>query len=379
MKNYGPAWIEVDLDVIRQNVVSCQSFLKTKLLAVVKADGYGHGAIEVAKIMEEEAVDYLGVATIFEALELRKHNIKMPILVFGITPKSFLSEAIENGITLTVTDLASAQNIERLGRELKKRPKVHLKINTGMNRLGFPANNIQEMVCLCKMDLNVEGIYTHLALADTPDEKPTLDQAQLFSKVLEALEAKGIHFSIRHLANSAAMMRNDAYHLDMVRAGGILYGHFCLGHFMKVPPFEVNRALSIKAVLSHINDVEQGQGVSYGWLYHAPSKKRIGVLPIGYTDGIDRRNTNQTSFILNGKRVDQVGLICMDQMMIDVTDVPCEVGDVVTLLGDEISLEERAGDAGIGKSELFAGIGRRLPKVYFVKGTYKKVVNYLLQ
>jgi alanine racemase len=382
MTIYGPAWLEVDLDVIRFNIKSCKSYVKAKLLAVVKADAYGHGAVEVARIMEEEGVDYFGVATIFEAIELRNHGIKIPILVFSITPKNFIREALLNDITLTVSDLEMARYIEFEGIKVKIMPKVHIKLNTGMNRLGFSCDDINAIESVTKMNLNVEGMFTHFAKADSPEFSDTDNQAKKFNDVSEELSRRGVTIEIKHISNSAAMMRASKYDLDMVRAGGILYGHFCLKHFMDKPPFEVKRAMSIRAVLSHINEVQADEGVSYGWLYKTDKPSRVGVLPIGYTDGISRRNTNQTSFLLNGKRVNQVGLICMDQMMIDVTGINCEPGDIVTLLGkdqDEISLDERARDAGIGKAELFAGIGRRLPKVYFVEGHYKKILNYLLQ
>lgn len=381
MNIYGPAWVEVELEAIRRNVQSCQNYINTKLLAVVKADGYGHGAVMIAKVMEEEKVDYLGVATIFEGLELRKHGIKMPILVFQDTPLQFIDQGVLNDLTLTVSSIECARHIEFIGQKLSKLPKIHVKLETGMTRLGFSCTCVDHIESVCKMKLNVEGLYTHFAMADSLDFEHTDEQAKKYMAVVDQLNDRGITFNIKHVSNSAAMMRTSDYHFDMVRAGGILYGHFCLGHFVDTPPFEVERAMSIRSVLSHINDVKAETGVSYGWLYKTEKPASIGVLPIGYTDGISRRNTNKTSFLLRGQRVKQVGLICMDQLMIDVTDIRCEVGDVVTLLGcdgDEITLNERAGDAGIGKCELFAGIGRRLPKVYFKNGNYFKTINYLL-
>lgn len=386
MKYYGPAWVEVDLETIRNNINACQLFLrgKTKILAVVKADGYGHGAVEVAKVLEEELVDYLGVATIFEALELRQNGINMPILIFGYTPNDFVKDAIKADITLTIYNYEMAKHIAEEGQELGIVPVVHMKVDTGMTRLGFKDDDesVLEIKHITKLKLDVEGLYTHFAKADSSDLTDTHIQAKRYLEFIDKLDSEQITFAIKHICNSAGTMVLPEYHLDMVRVGGILYGHFCLGHYLENPPFEVSRAISIKAVLANIIEVAPDTGVSYGWLYKTNRRSRIATIPIGYTDGISRNNSNQTSFLLNGERVNQVGLICMDQMMIDVSDVDCHIGDVVTLLGvdrEEITLNERAGDAGIGKCELFAGIGRRLPKVYFVKDTYKKNVNYLLQ
>lgn len=390
MNIYGPAWAEVDLDAIAHNSKEVKKFVlnnkkDTKVLAVVKADGYGHGAVEIAKTMSENGIDYFGVATIFEALELRKGGIEKPILNFSYTPDNCIEVAVKNHITINVYDYNMAKKIEEAGLKLGIIPKIHIKIDTGMARLGFLPNDnsIDEIEKITKLKLHVEGIFSHFALADSKDKENTIKQADKFIWVLDELEKRNITFEIRHICNSAAMMELPQYYFDMVRAGGILYGHFCLLHYMDKCPFPIKQALSIRAVLSNFNEVEAGTGVSYGWMYTTDKKSVIGTIPIGYTDGINRKNTNNAEFLIKGKRVKQVGLICMDQMMIDVTDIEdLKIGDIVTLLGRDgeevITLEERAKAASIGKCELFAGIGRRLPKVYFKGGKYYSTVNYLL-
>lgn len=390
MQRNDPAWIEVDLDAIKFNAENVVEFVrgnnsKTKVLGVIKADAYGHGAIEVAKIMIESGINYFGVATIYEALELRNSGIKdFPILNFSYTPPAFYEKAIKNNITMTVYSYEMAKEINKIGQEIGIIPKIHIKVDTGMARLGFLPNekNIEEIIKIKNLNIKVEGIYTHFAMADSQDKVHTHNQAKVFMWILDELKNRGVEFEIRHMCNSAAMMEFLEYYLDMVRAGGILYGHFCLMHYMQKSPILVKQCLSIKALLSNYNEFEGNTGVSYGWFYKTNDTQVIGTIPIGYADGISRKNTNNAEFLIKGKRVNQVGLICMDQMMIDITSIEApKIGDVVTLLGKDgeeiITLEERAKAASIGKCELFASIGRRLPKLYFKGNEFYKKISYL--
>jgi len=386
---YGSAWEEVDLDVIKSNTKNVANFVheknsKTKVLAVVKADGYGHGAVEVARTMED-IVDYFGTATIFESLELRKEGINIPILNFSYIPQKFLEQAVKNNITITTYDYEYAKLIEFYGEKNGVLPKIHIKVDTGMSRLGYlptdeAANEIEK---ICSLKLNVEGIFSHFAKADSPEKEATKMQAKRFFDFIKELEFRKLNFEIKHICNSAAMMEFPEYYLDMVRAGGILYGHFCLGHYVEKSPIEVQRALSIRTILSSKKTVDANTGVSYGWLYTTERESIIGAIPIGYVDGISRKNTNNAEFLINGKRVKEVGLMCMDQMMIDITEIDdAKIEDVVTIIGrdgeEEITLEERAKAGATGKCELFAAIGNRLPKVYFKNGEYYKTLNNLL-
>lgn len=390
MKNYGPAWLEIDMDALAFNMRNTKNYVtntstSTKVLAVVKADGYGHGALEASKIFMDNGADYLGVATIFEALELRKKGIsEFPILNFSYTPENYYVEAVKNNITLTIYTYDMALRLSEIGEALAIKPKVHLKIDTGMSRLGFlpTPENIEVIAEISKLHLEIEGIYSHFATADSSDKKNTHNQAVKFQNFIDELEKLNINFDIKHICNSAAMMELPEYHFDMVRAGGILYGHFCLLHYLNKSPFEVRQALSIRALVSNVNILEPDTGVSYGWFYKTSGVEKIGTLPIGYTDGINRKNTNNAEFLIKGERIKQVGLICMDQMMINLTNIDdVKIGDVVTLLGSDgnehISLEERASAASTGKCELFAGIGHRLPKVYFKDNQHYKTINYL--
>lgn len=389
-KIFGSAWEEVNLDVIEKNAKNVMKYVhkrnkNTMILAVVKADGYGHGAIEVARAMEN-SVDYLGTASIFESLELRKNNVKIPILNFSYIPKDFLEEAVKNDITITTYDYEYAKIIEKYGIENNVLPKIHIKLDTGMTRLGYlPTDeSLDEIEKICKLEIEVEGIFSHFAKADSQEKSATKMQANKFIDFLKKLKNRGIDFKIRHICNSAAMIEFPEYYFDMVRAGGILYGHFCLGHYVEKCPINVNRALSIKSILSSKKTVSAGTGISYGWLYTSEKESVIGSIPIGYVDGVSRKNTNNAEFLIRGKRVKEVGLMCMDQMMIDISDIKdVEIEDVVTIIGrdgdEEITLEERAKAGCVGKCELFAAIGRRLPKVYFKNEKYYKTVNYLIK
>lgn len=390
MKIHGPAWLEVEASALAFNVSSVMNHVKqhnekTKVLAVVKADGYGHGAVECARIMAETGVDYFGVATVYEGIELRTSGLEKPILVLGYTPEVFVEEAVVHDLTLTLYDIQMAYIIEGFGLKHGIKPKVHLKVNTGMSRLGFHpyADSVEEIYMIWQLQLDVEGIFTHLAMADSTKTDPTHQQIEKFNRLVSALEKRDVHIPIKHVCNSPGLMRYPEYHFDMVRAGGILYGHDCFSHIFDKGFLPVRQALSIRAVLANVIEVDEDTGVSYGWLYRTSNRQRIGTISIGYTDGISRRNTNKAEFLIHGKRVKQVGLICMDQMMLDLTAVPqAKMGDVVTLLGADkdhiISLEERAKAAGIGKAELLATIGRRLPKVYKKDGVLYHKINYLI-
>lgn len=370
------AWMEVDLDALASNARTVMNFVEgnnsnTKVLAVVKADGYGHGAVEVSRVFQREGIDYLGVATANEGIELRNHGITMPILVFGYVYDGLLEMCVLHNLTLTVYDLHRANLIEKIGIKHKRMPKIHIKVDVGMTRLGLPMTEANAKLIgeINAMQIDVEGIYGHFPLADSLDDAQTVIQAKAFETYVQTLREKGIDFDIVHLCNSAGMMRLKAFHFDMVRAGGILYGHYCLRHVILPEIISTKRAMSIRCRVANLIEVAAGRGISYGWKSITEHPSTIAALPLGYTDGIHRTNTNSTQFLCKGTWAKQVGLICMDQMMMDASFVDdVKIGDIVTLLGrdgdKEITLEMRAKDAGIGKCELFAGIGERLTKYY---------------
>jgi alanine racemase len=375
-------YVEIDLDCLIANYISVKSVLseKTKIAAVLKANAYGHGAIHVAKILIEQGVDMIAVACLPEALELRRRFEKTSLLIMGYTSDEYLHSAISNEITLTIMSLKQAQLISDIAGALGKTAKVHIKIDTGFNRLGIkPDENTRDLITgICKQkNLEVEGIFTHLALTNEESDKKQVD---LFMRVVRELEVQGIHIPMKHICDSIGMVRYPDYHLGLVRLGAILYG---------VNPTGVNKfmienkmPLTFKTRISQIKDIEAGEGVGYDYSYIAKEKRRIGTLPVGYADGYMRCLSNAGEVCVNGKRAPIIGKICMDQCMIDLSNMSeVKVGDEVILVGgtgeNSMPIMEVADRAGTNRNEVLSIISRRVPRVYLKGNKVIDVVDYM--
>ena len=362
------AWIEINLDAIEHNILELKSFVRpnTKILAVVKADAYGHGSSMIAPTLLASGVDYLGVASIDEGMELRNNKFTCPILVLGAAPVWAFDYAAQNNISLS---LFLENHIEAADLTYKKtglKTKAHIKLDTGMNRIGVEkedaVNFIKEVQK--RESIELQGIFTHFANAET--EEKTKEQLSIWNEVLSQVNTEGL---ILHCFNTAATIsgyKEDKY--NMVRLGLALYGLVPdLPNFAKRTP-DLIPAMSLKARIINIHTAHKGSGVSYCHTYTTDKETTIATIPIGYADGVDRRLSNKIYGILNGEKVPQIGNITMDQMMFDISNVKANEGDVITLIGNDgkesISINDWANILGTINYELTCRLKVRLSRVY---------------
>lgn len=389
LSNVRPTWAEINLDNFKHNLteikkVTCST---AKLCAIVKADGYGHGAVEVAREALACGVSYLGVAFLDEAVELRENGITSPILILGFTPENQFDKILEYNITQTVYNINSAVILSECALKRNKKAKVHIKIDTGMSRIGFCPDTLTtaefKKLFLLK-GLEVEGIFTHFARADERDKSCTNGQFQIFTEVVNTIEEDNYKIPIKHAANSAGILQYPETHLDMVRPGIILYGLY--------PSDEVARSLislkpvmSLKTRVSNVKVLPKGRAISYGGTFITQRQSIIATLPVGYADGFSRLLSSKAQVLIKGQRAPVVGRICMDQCMVDITDVQesVSIGDEVILIGDDgnhrISAEEIAKLMGTINYEVVCGISKRVPRVYISGGKILKVKNILVK
>ena len=386
------AWAEIDLDNISYNIKNIRRLLPphTEIMAVVKADAYGHGVKEVAKTLAECGAQRFAVSMADEALQLRELGFGQPILVLGYTDPVRADELVAADITQSVFDIATAEALSAAAVRAGKKIKIHIKIDTGMSRVGFMSgyNAIKSVVEISKLPgIIIEGMFTHFAVADEPDPSFTLYQFNLFESMTEELNRIGIHIPVRHVANSAAIMDFPQTYLDMVRPGIILYGMYP-SETVDKSRLPLRHAMSLKANITLIKRIMPGDTVSYGRTFTAKREMAIATVPVGYADGYMRSLSNKGEMLVNGQRAPVVGRICMDQCMIDVTDIDGEVkvGDEVVIYGrqecgkysGEITTEEVAAKCGMINYEVSCIVGRRIPRVYIKDGKIVDIVSYIL-
>lgn len=375
-------WAEVSLDNIGYNLQEIKKSLDSemKICCVVKADAYGSGAVQVAKYLEKQNVDFLSVARIEEALELRKNNIKLPILCMGYIDISMIKEAIINNISLTVYNVNYAKEVDRFASLLNKKANIHVKIDSGMSRLGFLAlESIEPIKEIYKLNnLNIEGIYTHFAKADEKDKSDTLEQLNKFKFVIDKLNTLNINIPLKHVANSAAVLDLKDELFNMVRVGIILYGYYPSDE-VDMDNIKLKPCLKLKSTVTNVKIVDENVCVSYGYTYKTSEKTKIVTISIGYADGFNRIQHNPKVFI-NGYILDIVGRICMDQCMTKAPiDAEISVGDEVIVMDNDIpqlSAEEHARRNDTINYEILCMINRRVTRIYKENNkTYS--INYL--
>lgn len=377
------AWVEINLNNIGYNLNEIKKRLdeNMKVCCVVKANAYGCGAVEVAKYLQNNKVDFFAVARIEEALELRNNNIKLPILCLGYTDISMIKEAIQKDIAITLYDVKYAKAVNEIAKQLNKKTRVHIKLDTGMSRLGFLAEDaIEPIKEINKLDnIYIEGIYTHFAKADEKDKTTTKIQLSRYKKVIDSLENLNINIPIKHVANSAAILdlENDLF--NMVRQGIILYGYYPSDEVKK--DISLRPCLKLKSAVTNVKILDENVGISYGHVYKTSEKCKIVTVSIGYADGFNR-NQHNPKVSIKGRVLDVVGRICMDQCMVKAPlDMDIEIGDeVITMDNDikELSAEECAKRNETINYEVLCMINRRVTRVY--KDNDKEYsVNYLLK
>lgn len=363
-----PVWAEVDLAAIKKNVKEIKKCLKpeVKFCAAVKADAYGHGAVAVSRAVLSAGADRLAVAMLSEAIELRRAGFLVPIQILGYTPSHQAKPVVAYDIAQTVYCMDNARALSVAATEMGKKVKLHIKIDTGMGRIGIMPEEAGEFAAAVSAlpGVEVEGVFSHLATADAADKTYARDQFAKFQEALNRISAKGITIPLRHIANSAATLEMPEMQLDMVRPGIIVYGLWPSSEVAR--NIELTPAMRLNAQIAHVKDVASGTSVSYGRTYITETNRKIATLPIGYADGWTRLLSGKTSILVNGCRAPLVGRICMDQCMADVTEVPgVKPGDTVNLFGTpEIPADEIADALGTINYELVCMIGKRVPRVY---------------
>lgn len=366
-----PTVAEINLDAIASNLRQVRKLVgaDVKICPAVKADAYGHGAIPVSRALLDAGAEMLSVALVEEAIELREAGITAPILVLPCTFPDQIPEIIRHGITSTICDLTFAQELSRESEAAGKRAKVHIKVDTGMGRIGVqPQEALDFAREVSKLPgIEIEGVFTHFPCADEEDQTLTRGQTEFFRAITEALAAADVRIPIRHTANSGAILNVPESYFEMVRPGIALYGLY-EGAFAE-EQIEFKQAMTLKTKIIFLKEIQPGTTVSYGRSYRASRPTRVATLPIGYADGYSRGLSNKGTALLRGMRVPVIGRVCMDQTMLDVTEVPgVSVGDEVVLYGrqgeEQISIREVAQLIGTITYDVVCSVGKRVPRVY---------------
>ena len=380
MKNnkYYRVYAEINLDAIVKNVDNLMALTKenTGALAVVKADGYGHGDVAVAKAVAQKVTGY-AVATLDEAVNLRENGVKKPILVLGYVDPYEFDILVSHEITATVFDVETAQLLADAARVQKKQAHCHIKVDTGMRRIGLePDENgiaIVKQITALK-ELSADGIFTHFAASDETDKTSAEHQFKVFTDFTGRLEKEGIHFTYRHCANSAAVIDMPQVDLDMVRLGIAMYGMYPSDE-VKKEKVELFPALDLKSHITMVKEIPAGEKVSYGGTFTTTRTTKLATVSVGYGDGYPRALSSKGYVLVRGQKAPIVGRVCMDQMMVDVTDIENVTrADIVTLIGKdgdaEITVEEIAALAGTFNYEFVCDLGKRIPRSYYLNGEY---------
>ena len=365
-------WTEIDLSNLEHNYRALRAMLPQgcRFLGVVKADAYGHGAVQVARRLETLGAEYLAVACLDEALELRQARITTPILILGYTPTERAEALLDNGITQTVYDVEMARALSDAAAAAGKTLKIHVKADTGMSRLGWLCGGEDQSAAaeaiaqVCALPgLEAEGIYTHFANADG-DEDYTMLQFTRFLDLLEALKERGITFAIRHCAASAAALKFPCTHLDMVRPGIALYGHYPDPSCEGLDGPGLRPVMTLKTRVASVKTVPAGTPVSYGCTHVLDRETKLAALTIGYADGLPRLCSDKLEVLIGGQRAPIVGRICMDMCMADVTGLDVAPGDEVEVFGENLPIEDVAALAGTIQYELLCAVSPRVHRAY---------------
>lgn len=373
MKDYGRTAAYVHLDAVEENFEQMKRNLRegTRMFGVIKTDGYGHGAVPIAKRMEPKPYLFgFAVAAVSEAVELREQGIQKPILILGYTFPEDYERIVENEIRPAVVSFAMAKKLSEEAMRQNKTVFIHVAVDTGMSRIGFAdtresAEEILKISCLS--NLKIEGVFTHFSKADESDQTYTMTQLGRFEDFCEELSGLGLKGVLRHCSNSAALMQNPRANMDLVRAGISIYGIYPSGEVAR-EPVRLTPVLEWKAKVAFVKEIPAGTLVSYGGTFQAPAPMKVATIPVGYGDGYPRSLSNRGYILVQGKRAPIIGRICMDQFMVDVTGLDVQTGEEVTLIGEDggarITVDEMAALSGRFPYEFVCDIGKRVPRIY---------------
>ncbi|WP_291637363.1 alanine racemase [Clostridium sp.] len=384
-RHLRPVWAEVDLDKLAYNMREIRRVARSEnIIAVVKADAYGHGAIDVAPVLLQNGANRLAVAVLSEAVELRNSGIECPIMILGFTPPNLIDDILKYDIEQSVFSYEFAKELSKMAKEKNKVARIHIVVDTGMGRIGYLPNDesVGEVYNISKLpNISIEGMFCHFSTADEKDKTYTYGQVKKYDDFYEKLKEKKVYINMKHIANSAAIIDLPETHYDAVRPGIILYGYY--------PSEDVNKeninlkpVMTLKANIVHIKTLPPGEYVSYGRKYKTEKVCVIATLPIGYADGYTRLLFEKGKVILKGKFAPVIGRICMDQCMIDVTDIDgVKIGDEVILIGEDennkFTADTVAGLIGTINYEVICMIGKRVPRVYVKEGMVVNIRNYV--
>lgn len=379
-------WAQIDLDALKSNIKAIRKITSPKamVMAVVKADAYGHGAVECSKLLLENGADRLAVSCYDEAFQLRRAGISAPILILGASFDEDADGIVEHDITACVFSYGFAEKISQAAVKQNKTAKIHIKLDTGMSRIGYVSGVDDEKIAdeILKIasleNIEIEGIFSHFSTSDEADSSYTELQFSRFNTVCALLEVKGLHIPVKHIANSAAIIMYPETHLDMVRAGNILYGLYPSDEVDKTK-LPLKPVMTLKSRITMVKDLCENRGVSYGKMYITDSNTKIATVPIGYADGYTRMLNGKAKMLVHGQTVDVIGKICMDQCMINVTNVHnINTGDEVIVFGAEtVTADDMASWLGTINYEIVCMISKRIPRIYLSNGRTVKTLNYL--
>ena len=379
--NFDNTHVTIDLDAILSNFKAIHEKVGVPVLAIVKADAYGHGAIQVARQLEGHCAIF-GVSSMLEALELRKAKIQTPILILGQIPVSVFDLAIQENIRPTIFRYEDAAALSETAMKLGVEAPFHLAVDTGMSRIGFQVTEVEVCAEICRLPgIVAEGVFSHFATADCADLTKARLQAERFDAFDRALKDRGITIPVRHMDNSAGIINFDG-HYELVRAGIVLYGLYPSDE-VKMSALPLTPALEWSSRVTHVKTLEAGREISYGGVYVTTKPTVVATVPVGYADGYRRALSGKFYVLIRGKKAPILGRICMDQLMVDVTEIPgVTVGNRVVLVGRDgehtITVEEIAEAADTFNYEFICGISRRVPRFYRQNGKVVHQVHYLL-
>lgn len=385
IKDLRPAFLEINLDNIRHNYKKIRGHIgkNTEIMAVIKANAYGHGSVSIARELEEVGVNIFAVSILSEAIELRNAGIRSKILVLNYTPKSQFIRLLEQNISQSIYSYRDAKDLSDLAIKEGKEAHIHIKIDTGMNRLGFLVEDesIGEIEKISRLEgIRIEGIFTHFACSDEKNKDFSIGQFKKFKWIVDELEKKEVHIPKKHVSNSGAVLDMPDYNLDIIRPGLILYGYYPSEYVSK--NLDLRPAMALKAKISHIKIIKEGQGISYGQKYITEKETKVATIPIGYGDGYSRLLTGRSHVSIKGKTCKIIGTICMDQMMIDVSHIgDLNRGDEVVLFGYEDNhprIEDIAKKLDTINYEIICMMNRRLPRIYIKNKKTDHIVDYIL-